>query len=112
MEKILQQILEKVNSLDEGQSEILARLGSLEEGQNGILVRLDGLEEGQHKLEAKQDLMQHDLYELHRKVAVIFEQTAELTEFKMETFQFKSNTVKTLRRHETDIALLKKAYLR
>ncbi|MBS3886185.1 MAG: hypothetical protein KGZ41_03200 [Dethiobacter sp.] len=112
MEKILQQILEKVNSLDEGQSAILARMDNLEEGQNAILVRLDNLEEGQHKLEAKQDIMQLEINELHRKVTVVFEQTAQLTEFKMEILQFKSNTVKTLRRHETDIEFLKKVYIR
>jgi len=112
MEKILQQILEKVTSLQEGQNGILDRLDNLEEGQSAILVRLDNLEEGQHKLEAKQDIMQRDINELHRKVAVVFEQAAQLTEFKIEMFQFKSNTEKTLRSHETDIELLKKAYIR
>lgn len=102
MEKILQQILEKVGSLQEGQSAILVRLDNLEEGQSAILVRLDNLE-------AKQDIMQRDINELHRKVAVVFEQAAQLTEFKVEMFQFKSNTEKTLRSHETDIELLKKA---
>lgn len=58
MEKILQQILEKVSSLQEGQNRILVRLDNLEEGQSAILVRLDNLEEGQHKLETKQDIMQ------------------------------------------------------
>ncbi|MBS4008686.1 MAG: hypothetical protein KGZ45_09730, partial [Clostridium sp.] len=90
----------------------LVRLDGFEETQNAILVRLDGFEEGLHTLQAKQDIMQQDINELNRKVTAIFEQTAQLTEFKVEMLQFESNTKKWLRRHDTDIELLKKVYLR
>ncbi len=53
-EKYLQQILGKLDNLEQGQTTIVTRLDNLEQGQTGILARLDNLEQGQASLEQGQ----------------------------------------------------------
>lgn len=95
MEKILNQILEKVNSLE-----------------NQFSGRMDKLDGRMDKLEQNQNEMGQDLKRLSKKVDIIFEQTAGLLEFKTEMLHSQNETKQILRRHETDIELLKKVVAR
>lgn len=92
MEKILNQILTKVEGLEEGltglkegQTKIEKDVAGLKEGQAKIEKDVAGLKEGQAKLEAGQDKLVERFDRLENKVDIIYRQTGELTEFKTET---------------------------
>ncbi len=71
MEKTLHLILEKLNSMDNEIKSINSRLSNLEKGQANLEKRQANLEAGQSRIEKKLD--------------AVYEQTAELTEFRTET---------------------------
>jgi predicted nucleic acid-binding Zn-ribbon protein len=80
MEKILNQILEELKSLKEGQ-------------QN--------LQQGQQDLQQGQNRLENIVKEIDRKTSAIFDQTADLSEFK-------TSTVDSLSRIETELNTIEK----
>ncbi len=86
MEKILNEILAKLNKMEKNQSK---------------------MEENQNKMQQIQIQMQSDISEIKEKVIAVYNQTADLTEFRTETkdnFNNVSKDVKFIKHklHETE----------
>ena len=68
---------EQVNGLDVGQSRLEEQVNGLDVGQSRLEETVNGLDVGQSRLEAKVD-------GLVKTVGAIYDQTANLTEFRTE----------------------------
>jgi uncharacterized coiled-coil DUF342 family protein len=93
MEEVLKQILEKIIGLEESQRAFEAGQKILKAGQNEIRSEITGIKD---EITGIKD----EIKELNRKIDTIYEQTANLTEFKTEI-------IKLVKNHELDIRLLK-----
>lgn len=87
MEEILKQILSeiqgikvRIGNLEEGQKKLEEGQKSLEEGQKNLEEGQKSLLEGQKRLEERQE-------KFEQKLDAVYNQTAELTEFRTETRQ-------------------------
>lgn len=76
MEQVLNQILSKLTSLEEGQNQIKSDVASLK---------------------AEVTEIKADVKEINRKASVIFDQTAGLTEFQTEAKEFQGKTTSDLK---------------
>ena len=114
MEAMLKQILEKVTSLEEGQERLAKEQQEIKKGQDTfageqqeIKKRMDTFAGEQQEIKKRMDTfageqqeIKHELREIKRKVNIIYEQTANLTEFGTEITQ-------KIDRHDIDIRILK-----
>ena len=86
MEELLKQILNRLDSMEDGQKLITKRLDSMENGQKLITNRLDGMEDGQKlitklldSMEIKQDRFSGQLSALQAEVSDMRAQQDENT---------------------------------
>ncbi len=85
MEKTLHLILEKLNSMDNEIKSINSRLSNLEKGQANLEKGQANLEKRQANLEKRQANLEAGQSRIEKKLDAVYEQTAELTEFRTET---------------------------
>ncbi len=92
MEKILNQILDRLAKLEQGQTR-------LEQGQTR-------LEQGQAKLEQGQTKLEQGQHRITRRLDAVFEQTAGLLEWRTETIEKLDALTKGQEKISNDIEIL------
>ncbi|HLR35247.1 MAG TPA: hypothetical protein VK071_07985 [Tissierellales bacterium] len=97
-----------VRALKEEQKQLISRVGALEKGQKELTSKVGALEKGQKELTRKVDIMD-------KKIDIIYDQIACLTEFKekitkdIETNKADNEVLKEMvARHEIEIKSLEK----
>ncbi len=100
MEAMLKQILEKVTSLEEGQERLAKEQQEIKKGQDTFAGEQQEIKKRMDTFAGEQQEIKHELREIKRKVNIIYEQTANLTEFGTEITQ-------KIDRHDIDIRILK-----
>ena len=80
-------VLDELRNLKEGQKRLEEGQRGLEEGQKSLEEGQKSLEEAQKSLEEGQKGLEEGQMRLEKKLDVVFEQTANLTEFKTEVIK-------------------------
>ncbi len=121
MEQILNEILSKLNNMEKIQMEMQLKINESEKTQREIQSKLNESEKTQREMQSKlneseklQIKMQSNITDIKGKVNAIYNQTADLTEFRTESkdnFTNVSNDVKLIKHKlnqtEEDVFVIK-----
>ncbi len=96
--KELKGLREDIGDLKDGQKQLTIRVGALEKGQRELTSKVDTLEKGQKELTKKVDIMD-------KKIDVIYDETAYLTEFR-------EKATKDIKNNKADNEVLKEMVIK